>query len=755
MTYRTFARLLLVAGICLTFPASLQAQKQTPALHLAGPPMVLRQQQIDISLPAAPHAPASTPSANAPLREVSVAISRDPVTLYVYNAGMIVQQHVLDALMDGPSTALNYGNQPVILTKMPSLTDGDAVVRQATVVSGTRIVGPSGDILIYTGKITVMPQMVVTFTQINGVRWSDGAAVTSQDWTFGHDVGCSPDTNTDQTACWTTADYQAVGPLSVRWTGLPGYLTPGYATRYWQLLPYHVLSTTTPALIQSGSYGRNPLGWGPFKLTEWAADHITLDRNPYYWRAGYPRLDRVTFRWYPNGAALRAAIMRGEVQVVTWDTTGQLDTQDVLTWQAQGVIRVLTSPSLNWEHLDFDLLPSDGRYAFFADRQVRQAVAYAVDRGRIISETMFGLATPANAYVPSSSWAYTTSLHTYPYSPTLAASLLTAAGWVDTNNDGIREKGGRPFVITHTVTTAAYRQTIGHILQQNLRAVGISMTLNATSQAFGDFNSRQYDTGEFMWSNGPTPPCDLFLSSNIPGDWNGWNGSNNVVYSNPVFDTLCQNALSTLDPAQYTLDQQRAIISITEDVPVLPLYFSDKLVAAAPYINPAPGVDTTDYSELWNVWAWDIQSQTTVTSGVRASITCGGELTATFPVGTFASTTIITCTPELPGTPPAGLSGVGRAFDLQAVSANTGQPVQPSSPYTITVSYADPAVQSGPIQENTLALYWWNGSQWVKETSSVVNAVANTVTATPNHMSLFALLGVTHRAFLPIVRLLE
>ena len=53
--------------------------------------------------------------------------------------------------------------------------------------------------------------------------------------------------------------------------------------------------------------------------------------------------------------------------------------------------------------------------------------------------------------------------------------------------------------------------------------------------------------------------------------------------------------------------------------------------------------------------------------------------------------------------------------------------------------------------ENTLALYWWDGSQWVREASSAVNNVGNTVTATPNHFSRWAVMGEARRVYLPLV----
>lgn len=101
--------------------------------------------------------------------------------------------------------------------------------------------------------------------------------------------------------------------------------------------------------------------------------------------------------------------------------------------------------------------------------------------------------------------------------------------------------------------------------------------------------------------------------------------------------------------------------------------------------------------------------------------------------------------------PGSNLTGIGHVFDVTAVYSDTGQPAQlaPGQAYTLTVQYTD--TEKGPAIESTLALYWWDGSQWVKEDSSVVDTAANTITATPNHFSRWAVLGETRRVYLPLV----
>ena len=135
----------------------------------------------------------------------------------------------------------------------------------------------------------------------------------------------------------------------------------------------------------------------------------------------------------------------------------------------------------------------------------------------------------------------------------------------------------------------------------------------------------------------------------------------------------------------------------------------------------------------------------------------GGTLTSTvdstaydFPAGTFSNSVEITHTTSYSPVFALGLGSAGHNFNVTAVYSDTGQPAQPLGPYTITISYIQ--AELGGTDEASLAIYYWDGSQWVKEPTSAVDTAANTVTATPDHFSQWAVLGETNRLYLPLAR---
>jgi hypothetical protein len=151
---------------------------------------------------------------------------------------------------------------------------------------------------------------------------------------------------------------------------------------------------------------------------------------------------------------------------------------------------------------------------------------------------------------------------------------------------------------------------------------------------------------------------------------------------------------------------------------------------------------------------WFAAPATAFISPAGGGLTAADRTTYTFPAGVFTDTAVITHTSRFPADapPPGDLAGIDHFFDVTAVYSGTDRPAQPvpGQAYTLTVQYAE--AEKGPAIEDTLALYWWDGNQWIKEPSSTVDVASNTVTASPDHLaSLWAVLGETERAYLPIV----
>ncbi len=143
-----------------------------------------------------------------------------------------------------------------------------------------------------------------------------------------------------------------------------------------------------------------------------------------------------------------------------------------------------------------------------------------------------------------------------------------------------------------------------------------------------------------------------------------------------------------------------------------------------------------------------------VTPGTGITLSFASGVTITVPAGVFTDTVTLIHTPHSI-TNTGVLSHVGLFYTISAMYQAHSLPAQPQAGkrYTITVTYQQADVPPG-LDESILALYVWNGSQWFKEPSSMVDTEANTITATPHHFSLWAALGAgvsEEHVLLPII----
>ncbi len=226
-----------------------------------------------------------------------------------------------------------------------------------------------------------------------------------------------------------------------------------------------------------------------------------------------------------------------------------------------GVDFVLDTPVNIPEHLLFNFSDS-----IVAELAVRQAIAYGTDRERMIAETW--PYSPVNhSIMISRSWAYTLDgVPQYAYNPTMAASLLTAAGWVDTNADGIRDKGGNPLHLDYVYrNTPAERTTIASIFEENMEAIGIDVTVtgepNFALLFTGSFSVYQY--ADIYDLNTNDYDGEGYHTSS-PGNW----GS----YNNPTADGYLDSAALQSTRAgklPYLHDHQALVITDLAELPLL------------------------------------------------------------------------------------------------------------------------------------------------------------------------------------------
>ena len=596
-------------------------------------------------------------AANEPLppKDLVVCLAQEPDTLYPYGSTMLASKSVQHAIFTNNITSLSFDYQAEGLEKLPSLADGDAIINLVEVQEGTLVrdasdavvtleegvvlINAAGEEIAFDGTPVMMEQMVVDFT-MKPRSWSDGTAVTAADSVYSFALMGDPDTPWQQYVTERTASYKAIGELSTRWTAVPGYMDSTYFTNFWQPLPEHVWGSLTAAeLLEAEESSRYPVGDGAFQVVEWVAgDHIRLEPNEFYYRAdeGLPYLDSVTYKFIPDTNQLVAQLLSGQCDIATQEGLDAGQSPFLIEAENNGLLTTYFQTGTVYEHIDFgidsagDYGDNVGRPDWFEDVRVRQAMTMCTDRQSMVDSILYGRSEVIHSYVPTVHPLFPDGLTEWPYDVAQANALLDDAGFIDSNNDGIREYpggpnnefAGEPFSVTlGTNSGNEMRQQLTQIFKENMLACGIDVQLNylAASEWFADgpdgpLFGRQFDLAEFAWFSDTEPACELYGSWQVPGPVedtelhpSGWGGPNNTGWRNAAFDDACRLAIGSLPgTADYEAGHKEAQRIFSEEVPIIPLFLRLKVAATRPEILNFR-VDPTESSELYNIYEYDLQ----------------------------------------------------------------------------------------------------------------------------------------------------
>jgi oligopeptide transport system substrate-binding protein len=641
----------------------------------------------------------------------------EPLTLNINLGG---EPLTLDPALAGDTTSITVIEQ--LFIGLVDLDDDSAEVRPELATSWT--VSPDGT--------------VYTFTLRSDVYWTDGRPVTAGDVRYGILRTLNPATRSDyaivlyiiknaeayHTGAITDPNQVGVTALDDAHLRITLEYPASYALSILSMwvarpMPQWAIEAWGNAWTEPGHIVTN----GAYRLTAWVHnDHILLDKNPTYYDATNVQIERVKMWMVNEGTAW------------TMYLNGQLDTASMPPGHAHEVLP---------QEVHIQPIPCTSYFGFsvsqapFDNPLVRKAFAAATDRQGLVNTLFGGIPRPALTFAPPGVFGYVDGYAEgvgIPYNPTQARQWLAQAGYP--NGQGL------PPITLWSSTGGQY--TARYIRDNWYTTLGVSVTLQ--SLPWGDYLA-QLDNGQFqiwrlVWCM-DYPDANNFLYDAIElhrGAHGNWR--------NAEYDHLVSQAVREQNPdTRRSLYKQAEEILVETDAVVIPMYYSTSVLAVKPYLERTYGAGGSIDIATWRITR--VSGEIGTDGGGLTSY--HGDTTIQIPAGAIMDTIVITHTPAYILPPGGNLTGIGHEFDVTAVYSSTGQPAQiaPGQTYTLTVHYTD--AERGPAREDTLALYYWDGSQWVKEPGSVVDTAANTVTAHPNHFSRWAVLGETRRMHLPLV----
>ena len=436
-----------------------------------------------------------------------------------------------------------------------------------TAVNDFRIVMNIYDGLVrYTdGKLEVEPALakswdissdgtVYTFNLRSGIKFHDGSAFNAEAVKFNFDRMLNKDHPYHNTGPFPLSFFfsaiksvDVVNKNTVKFT-----LNEPYAP-FLSNLAYPTGLIVSPAGVKKHGkdFGRNPSGTGAFKFKEWKSnERVVVDKNSSYWD-GKAASDAVVFRPITDANTRVAEMLSGGIDMMVEVPPASLSKFGGSKFS----IVEQAGP-----HVWFLIL--NAKEGPFANKKVRQAANYAINKQAIVNDVLEGTAAiAAGPTPPAFAWAYNNSLQPYPYDPAKAKALIKEAGV---------EGAKLTFYVTEGGSGMLDPVAMGTAIQADLKAVGFDVEIKTFewNSFLGEVNpglEGKADMAEMAWmTNDPDTLPFLALRTE---SWPDKGGFNSGYYSNPKVDDLLNRARSSTDQAERAKLYQEMQEIVQDDAP--------------------------------------------------------------------------------------------------------------------------------------------------------------------------------------------
>ena len=416
--------------------------------------------------------------------------------------------------------------------------------------------------LLMAEKIVRVDDRTFDVTLKPGFRFSDGTPVTAEDVAFTYMSVMDPAMKSQALRAFTErfAKVEAMSELTARF-----HLVAPIAT-FESDLEFGIVSSRAVR----GSGGRFPpgrvIGAGPYMIESFKPDEVRLVRNPR-WPFEVPPIPRIRARAVPDANA-RALMMVGGSADFTQNSI-RIDLVDDLSRRER--LHLASGASALYTYLMMN-----NRDPILKDVRVRRAIAYAIDRERVLRSKLGGRAVMSTGILPPDHWAYNGEVTRYRHDPDRARALLDEAGYPDPDGPGPRPR----MRLVYKTSSDQFRRALARVWASQLGEVGIEVEVQSFEQQtfFTDIKKGRYQLAS-MQTSPITEPDFLFTffhSSRIPSDKDP-NSHNRWRYVNRRVDELTELGRRTLDKAQRKKTYAEVQAILASEVPVIPLWHEDNL----------------------------------------------------------------------------------------------------------------------------------------------------------------------------------
>lgn len=421
----------------------------------------------------------------------------------------------------------------------------------------------------------------IEFSLVDSARWHDGVPVRSSDVRFTFNLVKDPKlasplaSSLDEVDSVTTTD-------SVRARVWIHRRTPSSFFKIVSpvpILPEHLLKGTAPGSFAGLPYSRSPVGSGRFKFAEWkpgASIALVADSANY---RGRPHADKIVWLVAQNYDAAAVRFLTGEADFL------DVVKPEYLARASSNGHSVVTSAGLDYGYVAFNEKTPDGRkpHPLFADRELRRALARALDRKAMVINVYDTLAVVAAGPFTRAQPTADTTLG-FPFDTAAANRTLDSLGW-SRDARGMRSRNGIPLRFSLMVPSSSSTRTRYAILLQNQwKQVGADVRLETLElNTFGArLEKKNFDALLNAWHIDPDPAA---VREEWTSSQTGPGGFNIVSYGNAAFDATVDSAAREFDPARSVPLYRRAYRILVDDAPAVWLYEPRGVFGVGPRIQ--------------------------------------------------------------------------------------------------------------------------------------------------------------------------
>lgn len=464
----------------------------------------------------------------------------------------------------------------------------------------------------------------VTWKLRQDVTWSDGEPFTADDVVFTFEFISNPQVAAPTAQFYAAVDtVEALDDHTVKVTFKepnPAWATP-FTGQTGLILPRHIFDESNGPDARESLANLQPVGTGPYQVMGFEPGLIVFEQNPNYW-GGAPGLVGIELvGGIAPYAAARDVMLEGQADFAH---NLQVEATALENLKDEGKGRILTVFGSYVERVMLNFADPFAEteagerasvqvpHPYFKDIRVRQAINLGIDRDAIANQLYGFMGRPVSQLLVAPK-RYRSEDLDYTYDPKRSEELLEEAGWIDSNDDGIRDKDGVELQIRFRAPVNPVRQKTQTLIKEDLQALGIAVEIERirVDDFFSGDPEQTKSLNHFfadmqIYSTGNESPDPItymgwWTCEKIATQANLWQEPNNARYCNPEYDALWQAASQELDPERRAELFQAMDELLIADAAVIPLVH--RAIANA-VSHDFAGMKPTP----WDASTWDINN---------------------------------------------------------------------------------------------------------------------------------------------------